>query len=467
MAKPNIRQNKTTIKLFFKLIDVAAIGFGLFMLLQWFPEMNSKATVASFLIALGIFSITAELFGLYRDWQGILFAREAASCITTWAVTLCLLFLLGSYTAYITELSILALIYWFAFTPLISLTFRICRRWLVATMVKRGVYTRSFAVVGVNELGLQLVQNIESAPDLGLQFLGFYDDRPDDRTLGLPTEYESRLGTISDLIDHAKKMEVNVVFIALPMRAEKRIRRVIEGLSDSTISVYIVPDLFVFQMLHSRWSDIQGLPVVSVFENPFYGVDGLLKRSVDIALACVALLVLSLPMLAIALAVKLTSKGPVLFKQRRYGLDGKEIRVLKYRSMTVCEDGGKVTQATKNDKRLTPIGGFLRSTSLDELPQFLNVLLGSMSLIGPRPHATAHNEFYRSQIDGYMLRHKVKPGITGLAQVNGCRGETETVEKMAKRIHFDHQYIREWSLWLDIKILFRTVTVVFSKQNAY
>jgi len=207
--------------------------------------------------------------------------------------------------------------------------------------------------------------------------------------------------------------------------------------------------------------------VVSVFENPFYGVDGMLKRVVDIGLATACLLFAAIPMALIATAVKLTSSGPVIFTQKRYGLDGREIRVLKFRSMTVCEDGNKVTQAAKNDSRLTAIGGFLRSTSLDELPQLFNVMLGNMSLIGPRPHATAHNEMYRSQIDGYMMRHKVKPGITGLAQVSGCRGETETLEKMAERIRYDHQYIREWSIWLDLKILFRTCSVVFSKQNAY
>lgn len=467
MDRPNIRQNNTTIKLAFKLMDAAAIGIGLVLLLQWFPDLNSKATVASYLIALGIFSLAAELFGLYRSWQGIQFAREATCGVLTWGTTLAALFALGTFSKYTTEFSSQALLYWFAFTPVISFSIRIWARWIVAYMVRNDVYSRKFAVVGVNDLGLQLVRNIETSPELGLKFLGFYDDRPDERTIDLPGEYESRLGRIDDLIQHAKRMEVNVVFITLPMRAEKRIRDVIEGLSDSTISVYIVPDLFVFQMLHSRWSDIQGLPVVSVFENPFYGVDGLLKRTVDVVLATAAIALAALPMLLIALAIKLTSRGPVFFLQRRYGLDGKEIRVLKFRSMTVCEDGDKVTQATKNDKRLTPIGGFLRSSSLDELPQLFNVLVGTMSLIGPRPHANAHNEYYRSQIDGYMLRHKVKPGITGLAQVNGCRGETETVEKMAERIHFDHQYIREWSIWLDLKILLRTVTVVFSKQNAY
>ena len=258
-----------------------------------------------------------------------------------------------------------------------------------------------------------------------------------------------------------------MIFITLPMRAEERIRGLIRDLQDTTASVYIVPDLFVFQMLNSRWTDIKGLPVVSVFENPLYGVDGALKRCVDVALATIALILLAIPMTLIALAVKLTSRGPVIFRQKRYGLDGKEIWVWKFRSMTVQENGSEVKQATKNDSRLTPIGGFLRKSSLDELPQIINVLLGEMSLVGPRPHASAHNEHYRGQIEGYMLRHKVKPGITGLAQVNGCRGETDTIDKMEKRVFFDHQYIREWSIWLDLKIIFRTFSVVLSRQNAY
>ena len=165
--------------------------------------------------------------------------------------------------------------------------------------------------------------------------------------------------------------------------------------------------------------------------------------------------------------IKLTSPGPVFFRQRRYGLDGREIRVWKFRTMTVCEDGPQAVQAKRNDPRVTRLGAILRRTSLDELPQLFNVLAGSMSLVGPRPHAHALNEEFRSQIDGYMLRHKVKPGITGLAQVNGWRGETDSPEKMQKRIEFDHRYIREWSLWMDVKILLKTVFVVLSGKNAY
>ena len=199
----------------------------------------------------------------------------------------------------------------------------------------------------------------------------------------------------------------------------------------------------------------------------FTGTNNIVKRISDLVLASGILLMLLPVMMVIALCVKLTSPGPIIFKQRRYGLDGEEIVVYKFRSMTVMEDGGKVTQATKGDMRLTKIGGFLRSSSLDELPQFFNVLQGRMSIVGPRPHAVAHNELYRKQIKGYMLRHKVKPGITGWAQVNGLRGETETLDKMKARIEFDLEYLRRWSLMFDLWIIFQTVRMVIKRDNAY
>jgi putative colanic acid biosynthesis UDP-glucose lipid carrier transferase len=251
------------------------------------------------------------------------------------------------------------------------------------------------------------------------------------------------------------------------MRAEDRIRHLLERLADSTASVYIVPDFFVFELLHARWSNAGGLPTVSVFENPLYGVDGLVKRAADLVLGSLLLAAAAIPMLIISLLIKLTSAGPVFFRQKRYGLDGREILVWKFRSMICCDNGSTVKQATVGDDRVTPLGRVLRRTSLDELPQLFNVLEGTMSLVGPRPHANAHNEQYRSQIGGYMLRHKVKPGMTGLAQVSGYRGETETLEKMAQRVACDHRYIREWSFGLDLKILLKTLRVVIAKSNAW
>jgi len=209
------------------------------------------------------------------------------------------------------------------------------------------------------------------------------------------------------------------------------------------------------------------MPAISVCDTPFHGMDAVMKRATDIVLASLALLLLAPLMLLIAIAVKLTSSGPALFRQRRYGLNGEEIMVYKFRSMTVCEDGAVVSQATRQDSRVTPLGRLLRSTSLDELPQLLNVLEGKMSVVGPRPHAVAHNELYRKLISGYMLRHKVRPGITGWAQVNGLRGETQTVEKMRARVQFDLDYLSHWSPWLDVKIILRTLWVIARDRNAY
>lgn len=450
-----------------KLTDIFSLGIGLYLFITWFPEVDSKSTILVGLLAIVVFHFVAEFLGVYRRWMGIAFEKEVTTTTMAWLLTFLLLAAIGQFSLYSTEISGPYLTVWCINSIVMSLTFRMLFRWCRRWQTDRGINTRNFAIVGVTDLGIELTKNIGQTPDLGLRLTGFYDDRPDDRTVSLPSDMDQKLGSVSDLVDLARRGEIDVIFITLPMRAEHRIRTLIQEFSDSAVSVYIVPDLFVFQMLHSRWTDVKGIPIVSVFENPLYGVDGLLKRGVDIVLSLIGLVLLSLPLLIIAAAVKLTSRGPIIFKQLRYGLDGKPIEVWKFRSMTVMENGDQVKQATKNDSRLTPIGGLLRRSSLDELPQLFNVLGGSMSLVGPRPHANAHNEFYRKQIQGYMLRHKIKPGITGLAQVNGCRGETETLDKMEKRIRFDHQYIREWNLALDFQIILKTFQVVFARQNAY
>jgi putative colanic acid biosynthesis UDP-glucose lipid carrier transferase len=266
------------------------------------------------------------------------------------------------------------------------------------------------------------------------------------------------------MIKAIERREIDTVFIAEPMENNVRIREWIDRLADTTASVYLVPNLEAFDVLYSRWGAVGGHTVVSVFETPIFGIDGYLKRGMDILLSSIGLAVAAPLLFLIALAIRLTSEGPVFFRQRRYGLDGEEFLVWKFRTMSTMEDGRIVKQATKNDPRVTPVGRLLRRTSLDELPQLFNVLGGSMSLVGPRPYATAHNEHFRSLIRGYMLRHKVRPGITGLAQVLGSRLETDTTEKMAARIELDHRYIRDWSLWLDLKIMLKTIAVVLRQQ---
>jgi putative colanic acid biosynthesis UDP-glucose lipid carrier transferase len=274
-------------------------------------------------------------------------------------------------------------------------------------------------------------------------------------------------GDLDKLVAEARHGAIDVVYIALPLRAEPRINAIIRRLQDTTASVYLAYDFGGFDVLRAQWGQVGNVPVMSVVENPFHGIDGVAKRLEDLVLGSLIMLMIALPMLLVALAVKLTSRGPVFFKQRRYGLNGEEIRVLKFRTMTVMEDGPEVKQAQKNDQRVTKVGAVLRRTSLDELPQFIQVLTGEMSIVGPRPHAVVHNEQYRALIQGYMLRHKVKPGITGWAQVNGWRGETDTLEKMEKRVEYDLAYIRDWALLMDLKIILMTILGAFRGKNAY
>ncbi len=251
------------------------------------------------------------------------------------------------------------------------------------------------------------------------------------------------------------------------MSSQPRIHKLLDDLRDTTASIYFVPDIFVFDLIQARIGSVNGIPTMAVCESPFHGTTGLIKRMSDVILSCAILLLCAPLMLLIALGVKLTSRGPAIFKQRRYGLDGRDIIVYKFRSMTVQQDGAHVPQAVKGDARVTRFGAFLRRTSLDELPQFVNVIQGRMSIVGPRPHAVAHNETYRSLVKGYMIRHKVKPGITGLAQIRGARGETDTVDKMKLRIEYDLEYLRNWSLRLDLLIILKTIPALMGRDDIY
>jgi putative colanic acid biosysnthesis UDP-glucose lipid carrier transferase len=322
-------------------------------------------------------------------------------------------------------------------------------------------------VVGAGEQGSRLARAITGAPWMGLKLIGLFDDRtpapgriPDD----LPSPL---LGTTADLLREVAAGHVDMVYVTLPINNTSRVGSLLEALSDTTTSVYFVPDMFLFSMFNGRWVRIGELPAVSVFETPFYGIGGWIKRAEDLAIATLVLLIMAIPMLLIAMAIRWTTPGPALFRQRRYGLDGREFWMWKFRTMTGCETEGDIAQARRDDPRVTGIGAFLRRTSLDELPQFLNVLMGSMSVIGPRPHATAHNEYYRRQVRHYMMRHKVRPGISGWAQASGLRGETDTIDKMEARVEYDLWYIRNWSVLLDLKIILLTLRHGWRDGNAY
>ena len=451
----------------FRMLDALSIAFAHWLASAiWSMGFDRGRMMASACVIIAYY-LCAEITGMYRSWRSVGVERELAAFFTTWLASLGTALLAAFVLAFPLEEPRVYYVTWGVLGAIVGVTYRLCVRGFLRLARSYGYNARGFAIVGVNELGFRLARNVAGAPDLGLRLVGFYDDREDERLPEVPAEFAKNCGAIDDLVQRAKNHEIGVVYITLPMRAEDRIHNILMQLSDSTASVYIVPDFFVFELLHSRWTNIGGLPTVSIYENPLYGVSGVVKRMLDLGLAIGLLAVLAIPMVVIAGLVKYTSPGPVFFRQRRYGLDGRDFHIWKFRTMRVCEDDSHLVQATKDDDRVTAIGRFLRRTSLDELPQLFNVLIGSMSLVGPRPHANAHNESYRSLIQGYMLRHKVKPGITGLAQVHGYRGETDTLEKMQRRVEYDHRYIREWSLLLDLQILFRTLSIVWSGKNAY
>jgi putative colanic acid biosynthesis UDP-glucose lipid carrier transferase len=354
---------------------------------------------------------------------------------------------------------------WAALTPVALIVTTLAMQELMRRLMMNADGVRSAIIAGYNSTSLELARRMNKNPANRLEVAGFFDDRSSDR---LGVESDSRLiGALSDLGQYAREHRTDVIFIALPIRHLMRVMNLLDDLRDTTASIYYVPDIFVFDLIQARSGEVHGIPVVAMCETPFYGYRGVAKRLTDIVLSVIILLLL-LPLLAlIAVLVKWSSPGPIIFRQRRYGLDGQEIVVYKFRTMKVTEDGAHIRQASKSDDRITPIGAILRRSSLDELPQLINVLQGRMSLVGPRPHAVAHNEEYRKLIKGYMVRHKVLPGITGLAQVNGCRGETSQLHEMQARVNFDLDYLRYWSPMLDIKIILLTLIKVFRDDKAY
>jgi putative colanic acid biosynthesis UDP-glucose lipid carrier transferase len=462
-----VRQHRSKLTAFARLMDAVWIGASLWMITTIYGVTWTDKYSLAVASTIGLFVFFAQFHDLYRSWRGASLSQEALHLWLAWLSVIVSLLALGYTTKVMEEYSRLHMLTWFAAAPVVLTIWRSGLFLLIGALRQQGVNTRNVAIVGAREVGARLATTILNAPWMGLCPVGFYDDRCPAGSRPLATDPLQVLGNLDALIKQARDGKIDVIYITLPMRAEKRVQELIARLSDTTVSVYMVPDFFMFDLMNASWSHVGDIPTVSIHETPFYGVDGWVKRVEDIVLSSVILALIAIPMLIIATGVKFSSPGPVIFRQRRYGLSGQEIEVWKFRSMTVCENGDDVRQATKCDPRITAFGAFLRRTSLDELPQFINVLQGRMSIVGPRPHAIAHNEEYRKLISGYMLRHKVKPGITGWAQINGWRGETESLDKMRNRVEHDLTYIRNWSLWLDIKIILVTALKGFCGKNAY
>jgi len=402
--------------------------------------------------------VSAQEF-LARGWF------TAGNLALRWLVLIGILLAIGYVTKFSADFSRRVVLTWAVVTPVPLIPTILALNYLMRRLMYAPSNARSAVFAGYNEVSVALEERLTKHPELCIRAAGYFDDRSPER---LGAEQKTRLlGGLADLSPYVKDHAVEVIFIALPMRHVQRVLDLLDELRDTTASIYYVPDVFVFDLIQSRTGEILGVPVVAMCETPFAGYRGVVKRLMDIVIATLALVVISPMLLLVALLVRMSSPGPVIFKQRRYGLDGQEILVYKFRTMTVTEDGNHVRQATRNDDRFTAVGRVLRRYSIDELPQLFNVLAGTMSLVGPRPHAVAHNELYRKLIKGYMVRHKVPPGITGLAQVNGCRGETARLEDMEKRVRYDLDYLRSWSPGLDLKILVKTFLLVVWDRRAF
>lgn len=450
----------------FRLADVAVIGLGLWAALwrvgaawQWEVLLIALTTAL-------IFDLVARRLTVYRSWRTASLKEElwrvAGSWILTVFVLAGLLYLLSPdlhrHRDLLPTWAVVGLAGLLGTRVMVRLTLRRLR--------SRGANFRIAAILGATAAGMQVADTLRRNAWIGVKVIGIYDDRApsDERTHpGMAVA-----GGWAELRESIAQGHLDIVYVALPLRAEVRIGQLVEELRDMAVSVQFVADFSALGLLNPRWEILGGMPTVTLVETPHQGVDGLLKRGLDIVGSSIALVLLALPMALIAGAIKLDSPGPVIFRQRRYGLDGHPFEIYKFRTMKVAETGqDSFVQATRGDARITRLGALLRRTSADELPQFINVLQGRMSIVGPRPHPMALDESQRQLIDGYRLRHKVLPGITGWAQVNGFRGETDTPDKMISRIRFDLEYIEGWSIWLDLRIIWMTAFKVLHDPKAF
>lgn len=450
-----------------RLVDAVLVGITLWLLIRVYGEVWDYRYALMASVAAGLFFVSAQFLGIYREKRGASVIHDLLQLCMAWTGVLFALLMIGFATESSGDYSRPVTLTWTITVPAVLIVWRTAIHAALGTLRKNGINTCKVAIVGARDLGADVARTILDSKWMGLLPVGFYDDRKPAGSRPLAAEPIKVVGDLATLVRHAREGKIDTIYITLPLRAEDRIIKLLDQLSDTTASVHLVPDFFVYNLMNAGLSNIGRFPVMSIQETPFNGIDGWIKRAEDVVLAGLALLVFGIPMLLIAAGIKLSSPGPVIYKHDRYGLRGNKIEVWKFRTMTVREGDGGAQQAQEAGGRVTAFGSFLRRTSLDGLPQFINVLQGSMSIVGPRSHAVVHNEQYRKLISGYMLRHKVKPGITGLAQINGWQGDVDTLDKMEKRIEHDLAYIKNWSLRLDVKIILVTMFRGFSGKNVH
>jgi putative colanic acid biosynthesis UDP-glucose lipid carrier transferase len=431
------------------------------ILWPWPNDYSATVITASF-ISLFVFYD----FGLYRGWRGESYFYDLRRITAAWSLVFISLIILAAATKTSAVYSRYWAGTWFLLTLLMFWSARVAARAMLHWVRSQGGDQKYIVLVGSGTTAKAVIEVLHANKWTGYHVDGYFGDRAaadKDDGMSIP-----RLGAIEDVQEYVAHSGHRQVWLALSGQEHHRFREISSKLSELTVDVRYIPDLFDFRLLNASISHVAGLPIVNISHSPMYGFNSWLKSVEDKTVALAALFILSPLIVSVALAIKLSSKGPVIFRQRRHGWHGETFEVYKFRTMHVHQENpGQITQAQKNDERISPLGRFLRRTSLDELPQLLNVLQGRMSVVGPRPHAVEHNVQYQSLIDNYAWRHKVKPGITGWAQINGFRGETAQVQDMERRVEYDLYYIEHWSLWLDFKIICLTLLKGWVSPRAY
>jgi Undecaprenyl-phosphate glucose phosphotransferase len=464
-----LKEHSQVLAFIFRCLDalaVALVGWGVYRFLfdQWELTPSYQYALSASLISTLVFF---QFFQIYKSVRTKYFGQQVIQLMQ--AVLGVLILLAG--LAFITKTGETYSRAWFALwgagSFFVLLIFRGVLVLFLRFMRARGWNERRVIVIGAGELGNHLIQTMQQASWTGFRIVGIFDDEPENKPsviFNIPV-----LKMPDNLHDYLTQQKQNIdeVWLALPLHAEKRVKEILYEMRHHPLTTRLILDIFGMDLLNHSITQLGGFPTINLNASPIVGINRVFKELEDKILATLILIMISPLFLLIVLAVKLTSKGPVFFKQLRHGWDGHIIKIYKFRTMVVHQDQAILAQATVNDERITPLGRFLRQTSLDELPQFINVLQGRMSIVGPRPHAVSHNEYYKDSIKAYMQRHKVKPGITGWAQVNGFRGETDTLDKMRNRVEYDLHYIDNWSLLLDLKIILLTFFRGFVGKNVY
>lgn len=465
----SLKEHSASIALTLRALDVIALFIsGLLCFWLRFSHVNLSYNYKSvFLIGILLSLLSLSASGAYRAWRGISFFTEIR-CVASAISFSFILLILSVFATQSSELfSRIWVVSWPISSCILILLYRFTLRKSLGVLRARGKNVRYAIIIGHGELAQEVATKLIENPSMGLVVRGYISDN------GALAEEENSchlnyLGNLEDLDKTVADLHIDQVWIALPMAEVEQMKKIQRVLTRTSVTIRMVPDVFGFQLLNHSITEIAGLPVINLSTSQMLeGRNRFLKSLEDKILSAIILICISPILALIAIAIKLTSPGPILFKQYRTGANGQKVKVYKFRSMVVHQEkAGEVTQATKGDSRITKIGSFLRRTSLDELPQFINVLQGRMSIVGPRPHALAHNQYYRELVESYMRRHMVKPGITGWAQINGYRGETDTIDKMENRVKYDLYYIENWSIWLDLKIIFLTIFKGFIHKNA-